>query len=145
MTATDDEARAIRLLVTAGRFARSVSRAQRSKHANIVWRVLGTLDADGAMRMTWLAANESVSQGTMTTTMQRLEGLGLVNRQADPTDGRAMLFEITDQGRAELAEHRSKVAQALVPYLDGISALDRAAIDRVVEMMDDMAKGRAED
>ncbi|GAT74085.1 transcriptional regulator [Microbacterium sp. HM58-2] len=135
----DDEARLAKLLVTAGRFARAVNRAQRSTHAIIVWRVLGTLEADGPMRMTWLAANESVSQGAMTTTMQRVEAAGLVTRRADPTDGRATLFEITDKGKAELEQHRSTVARALLPYVSGISALDRAAIDRVIELMGAMA------
>lgn len=136
----DDEIRLAKLLVTAGRFARTVSRAQGSAHANIVWRILGTLDADGPMRMSWLAINESVSQATMTTTMQRLEGLGFVERSPDPTDGRAMLFEITDVGRAELETHRTKVARALRPYLEATSHLDRAAMDRTIEMMAEMAR-----
>lgn len=131
--------RIVRLLVSAGRFGRTVTRALQPTHASFVWRILGTLDADGAVRMTHLATNEGVTPGTMTTNMQRLEQLQFVTRKPDPADGRATLFEITARGRVELQDHRAKVGEALNQFVEALSPLEVAAVDRAIEIMDEMS------
>src|SRR4051794_32607342 len=54
----------------------------------------------GPQRVTDLAAWESVAQPSMTALVGRLEEQGLVARRHDPSDGRVVLVELTDGGRA---------------------------------------------
>jgi DNA-binding MarR family transcriptional regulator len=44
----------------------------------------------------------------MSQTVAELGAAGLVERTPDPTDGRRILIEITEQGRATLAEDRAR-------------------------------------
>src|SRR5579863_4203656 len=64
---------------------------------------LSTLERSGPCRLTWLAAREGVSQPAMTQLIARLQDAGLVDRAADPADGRVAQIGLTDDGRATLA------------------------------------------
>jgi DNA-binding MarR family transcriptional regulator len=70
--------------------------------------VLGRLDREGPRSTSELAAAEGVRSQSMSQTLAELEALGLVRRHPDPTDGRRTLLELTDQGRATLAEDRAR-------------------------------------
>jgi DNA-binding MarR family transcriptional regulator len=67
-----------------------------------VW-LLGRITDTGPVRLSELAAWQEVDRSTMTTQVRRLETLGLVDRDADPRDGRAVLVRAT---RAGAARHR---------------------------------------
>lgn len=49
-----------------------------------------------------LVAQTHVTSGTMTNWVVRLAGRGLVNRLANPADGRGALVELTSEGRARV-------------------------------------------
>src|SRR5512134_2233539 len=66
--------------------------------------ILLTLLEQGPMRMTDLAAHERVRTPTTTVAIRRLEKLGLVKRSRDPSDLRAVLVDITPEGRAQHQE-----------------------------------------
>ncbi len=61
--------------------------------------LLAALDRSGSSRVTDLAASIGVGKGTMSRQVRALEDLGLVQRTADPADGRAFLLELTPDGR----------------------------------------------
>ncbi len=61
--------------------------------------VLDTLNSRGPTRLTKLARTEQISQPGLTQLVTCLEQDGLVERRPDPTDGRAVLVQITDAGR----------------------------------------------
>jgi DNA-binding MarR family transcriptional regulator len=82
---------------------------------------LARLQRSGALRLTDLAERERITQPSMTALVNRLESQGLVRRNADPTDGRAVLVEVTDAGRVALARR----AEARV----GTIAADLADLD----------------
>jgi DNA-binding MarR family transcriptional regulator len=82
---------------------------------------LARLQRSGALRLTDLAERERITQPSMTALVNRLESQGLVRRNADPTDGRAVLVEVTDAGRVALARR----AEARV----GTMAADLADLD----------------
>jgi DNA-binding MarR family transcriptional regulator len=82
---------------------------------------LARLQRSGALRLTDLAELERITQPSMTALVNRLESQGLVRRNADPTDGRAVLVEVTDAGRVALARR----AEARV----GTMAADLADLD----------------
>lgn len=62
----------------------------------------------GPLRLGELAAAEQVQPPTMSALVTALEESGLVERQADPEDGRSILVAATDHGRdiLELARTR---------------------------------------
>ncbi len=127
------------LFVQASRFARNIAHASGSQQPSVVWRVMSSLDLRGALRASQLAELERVSQPSISVTLQRLERLGYVSREPDPTDNRAVLFRLEPLGTEVLGEHRAHVAEYLAPHLDTLNDLDRAAMTRVCEIMGDIS------
>jgi DNA-binding MarR family transcriptional regulator len=62
---------------------------------------LARLDKDGPTTSAELARLEQIRPQSMGTTLSRLESRGLVERGADPGDGRRVVFSITAAGRQE--------------------------------------------
>jgi DNA-binding MarR family transcriptional regulator len=60
--------------------------------------VLSRLDQFGAMTTADLARAESMKPQSMGAILASLEQEGLVHRQPHPTDGRQILFALTDEG-----------------------------------------------
>jgi DNA-binding MarR family transcriptional regulator len=106
---------------------------------------LATLERSGPVRLTALADREAVTQPAMTQLVARLQAAGLVTRAADPGDGRVVQVEITDAGRAVLAQRRAVRAERLAAMLDDLSAAERAALAAALPAMDRLtAAHRAE-
>ena len=84
---------------------------------------LATLERSGPRRLTALAAREGVTQPAMTQLVARLQDAGLVERVADPADGRVVQVRITAEGQAMLAGRRAvragRVAAAAGPAQPG--------------------------
>jgi DNA-binding MarR family transcriptional regulator len=89
---------------------------------------LGSLDRQGAQRITTLAAAQGVSQPSMTQLVQRLEQRGLVVRGNDPADGRVALVKLTDHGRAILAMRREQNAEQIAGLLSDLSDAQATAL-----------------
>ena len=75
--------------------------------------LLHLAEAEDHLRMSGIANRLVLSRGGTTKVVDRLEALGYVERQPDPTDRRAMIVTITDAGRAALEESRPIVDAAL--------------------------------
>jgi DNA-binding MarR family transcriptional regulator len=71
-------------------------------------------EQDG-LRMSELARRARLSKQTMTTMVRLLEREGLVRRRPDPTDGRAMLVQLTAKSLAF-----RPVAEQALAELDGL-------------------------
>jgi DNA-binding MarR family transcriptional regulator len=63
-----------------------------------------TFARDGAMPMTSASARLQVHPTSVTSTVDRLERDGMVERVAHPSDGRATLVRVTDAGRAAVTK-----------------------------------------
>jgi DNA-binding MarR family transcriptional regulator len=78
---------------------------------------LALLDRGGPTTPGALAKVEQISPQSMGATLAALEARGLVERQADPADGRRVVMSITDAGTAALRIRRTarteQLAQAL--------------------------------
>jgi DNA-binding MarR family transcriptional regulator len=72
---------------------------------------LARLEAVGAMTTADLARAEQVKPQSMGATLAELEREGLVERRPHPTDGRQVLFALTDAG-VEARRKRSAAKQA---------------------------------
>ncbi|MFI5952923.1 MarR family winged helix-turn-helix transcriptional regulator [Cryptosporangium sp. NPDC051539] len=90
--------------------------------------VLRRLEAGGSGRISELARVERASQPGMTQLVGRLERADLVRRVPDPHDGRGVLVELTDGGRAQLARTQAGYAATLDTLLSRLDEDDRAAI-----------------
>src|SRR3954449_1909247 len=90
--------------------------------------ILLTLLDQGPIRMTDLAAHERVRTPTTTVAIRRLEKVGLVKRSRDPSDLRAVLVDITPQGRAVHAESLANRHAALAAMLSQLPREDLDAL-----------------
>lgn len=94
--------------------------------------VLVRLATDGPQR----AAELSIAMGADPSTVSRqVAGLvraGLVERRADPEDGRASILHPTEAGLARVREHRRRRGQAIEPILRDWSDHDRSTFVRLL-------------
>jgi DNA-binding MarR family transcriptional regulator len=90
--------------------------------------VLSTLNQEGPVRVTTLAAAAGIGQPSMTELVQRLERQGLVTRVEDPADGRAALVTITNGGRALMDDQRRDRRDRLADLLAALPAEDEATL-----------------
>jgi DNA-binding MarR family transcriptional regulator len=91
-------------------------------------RLLAQIESLGPARVGDLARADHSSQPTMTAQVQRLAEEGLVAREMDPADGRAVLISLTAPGRMLLDEVRQARAAAIAPVLARMSDTERARI-----------------
>jgi DNA-binding MarR family transcriptional regulator len=103
---------------------------------------LATLERSGPSRLTWLAVREGVTQPAMTQLIARLEDAGLVQRAADPADGRVVQVRITADGKATLAGRRAVRAERLAGLLDRLSPDEREALAAALPAMEALASAQ---
>jgi DNA-binding MarR family transcriptional regulator len=103
---------------------------------------LATLERSGPCRLTWLATREGVTQPAMTQLIARLQDAGLVDREADPADGRVVQIRITAEGRAVLAHRRAVRADRLTGLLERLSPDEREALAAALPAMDALASAQ---
>jgi DNA-binding MarR family transcriptional regulator len=106
---------------------------------------LATLDRSGPRRLTALAAREGVTQPAMTQLVARLEDAGLVERAADPADGRVVQVRITAEGQAMLARRRSVRAERVALLLARLSPDEQAALAAALPAMDALANAQRDE
>jgi DNA-binding MarR family transcriptional regulator len=106
---------------------------------------LGLLLRSGPLRLTALAEREAVSQPAMTGLVSRLQRAGLVTRGADPTDGRAVLVELTAEGCALIQGRRARRANAMDALLDTLDPAERALLDAAIPALRRLIDHAAQD
>jgi DNA-binding MarR family transcriptional regulator len=107
---------------------------------------LATLERTGRRRLTDLAANEGVTQPSMTAVVSQLEDLGFAERRDDPRDGRVVLVAITRAGRQHLRTMRRVGASAFTTLIDRLTdhevALLEAALPALCHLLDLAEEGQ---
>lgn len=93
-------------------------------------RALSLLEEQGAVRVSTFARLDRCSQPSATALLKRLGEEGLVSREPDPDDCRAVLVGITDDGRRWLTEARRAVAADLAPHF---AHLEPVQLQRLAE------------
>jgi len=94
-------------------------------------RVLDMLDHSptGCSRMGDLAEALASLPSRLTRQVRRLEGQGLVRREASPDDRRGVVAAITDQGRVVAREARTTYAESIrAHFLDPLSRSQVVAV-----------------
>ncbi|WP_031731920.1 MarR family winged helix-turn-helix transcriptional regulator [Mycobacterium tuberculosis] len=103
--------------------------------------ILVTLLDQGPIRMTDLAAHERVRTPTTTVAIRRLEKIGLVKRSRDPSDLRAVLVDITPQGRAVHGESLANRRAALAALLSQLPRSDLETLRKALAPLERLASG----
>ncbi|MHA7283519.1 MarR family winged helix-turn-helix transcriptional regulator [Arthrobacter sp. TMS2-4] len=119
------------------RHAVYLSRSMDSE-SDITTMQLSTLGmaADAPLRVSRVAANLGIRVPSATEQIIKLEQAGLVDRRPDPTDSRAVLVQLTEQGRAaweEAGRRRNARVAALLDRLDDEERATLAAALPVIE------------
>ena len=103
---------------------------------------LTTLERSGPRRLTTLAADEGVTQPAMTQLVGRLEAAGLVERCADPDDGRVVRVRLTGAGHELVARRRAARAERLSGLLAALSPADQEALAAALPAINALATAR---
>ena len=124
------------LLLTSARLNRWASRHAKLPAPAGQLRLLSLVDHMGPSRIGDLATADNSSQPTMTTQVQRLEVLGLVERRHDARDARATVVAMTPKGQDILEQARQARAAVVAPLLADLSAEEVDLIDRATQALD---------
>src|SRR5687768_17265061 len=100
---------------------------------------LSVLVFGGPLTLGALAAAEQVRPPTMTRLVAALERLGLVAREADPNDGRAVVVHATPRGRRILEEGRARRVSALARRLAELPGPARATLADALPILESLA------
>ena len=102
--------------------------------------VLGRLHRNGAQPIGALAAFEKVQPPSMTRTVTALEAAGYVTRRPSENDGRQVVVELTDTGRATVLADRARRDAWLARALSTLTPDERAALRRAAPLLQRLAQ-----
>jgi DNA-binding MarR family transcriptional regulator len=106
-------------------------------------RIIARSQDEEPLRMTELADRLGIVPRSVTTVVDALEEAGLVRREVDPRNRRAILLRLTERGAAvrdDLREARRRAAEDLFAPL---SADDRDALAALLRLLDSSGERQA--
>jgi DNA-binding MarR family transcriptional regulator len=101
--------------------------------------VLGVLIRHGEQTVGQLAAHERVQPPSMTRTVNALAEAGYVVRRSSETDGRAVLVDLSDQGRETLLADRRRRDAWLARELKSLTPDERDLLRKVAPLIERLA------
>lgn len=103
--------------------------------------VLSRLDKDGAASASDLAAAERVRPQSMAATLAVLDERGLIQRRADPRDGRRQLISLSTAGREFIDDSRQEREEWLTRALqDRYSEAERHILIEALTLLDRLTR-----
>jgi len=106
---------------------------------------LSVLVFAGPLSLGELARAEQVRPPTMSRIVKALEGAGLVRRERDAADARAIRLAATAKGRKLLLAGRRRRVRALVQLLGTLSAREQLILRQSVQLLERTLTGPAGD
>lgn len=106
---------------------------------------LSVLVFGGPRTMTELAAAEQVRLPTMSTLVRSLEDEGLVRRQPDPVDRRAVRLRTTPKGERLLRRAQRRRIEILIDLLAPLSLADLRTVTEAVAILERALSGTSRD
>jgi len=101
---------------------------------------LARLEKAGAMTTADLARSEFVKPQSMGTTLADLEQAGLVQRRPHPTDGRQVLFALTDAGIAARRKRSLARREWLLAAMERLDPADRQTLLAAAALIKQLAE-----
>jgi DNA-binding MarR family transcriptional regulator len=138
MVTTSPEAAevAARLRLAIARTARRLRQEAGVELSPSLAAALATVEHHGPLTPSELAERERVQRPTATRIVGRLAEAGLVERTADPADGRVSLVSTTPKGQALLRRLRGRKNAYLARRLRDLEPDEIAALDRAAEILE---------
>lgn len=102
------------------------------------YNTLQVLSVKPEWRMTDLSARLHVSAGSLTTMMNRLIELGLVERTRSTVDRRVVTVKLTEEGSRILKLGRDHMRQTLAAMLATLPPADREQLRASIDTMNDI-------
>ena len=138
---------ASRLRMAIARTARRMRQEAGGELSPTLIAALATIDVHGPVTPSELAELERVQRPTATRIVAALHEQGLIERAADPSDGRGALLSTSAPGRALLRRVRRRKNAYLSRRLHDLDGDDVAALERAAEVLErllaeDSAAGR---
>jgi DNA-binding MarR family transcriptional regulator len=140
MRATSQAELAARLRLVVMRLARRLRQQAPEALSPSQLSVLSTLESQGPLTPTELAAAERVKPPTITRVVGILEDAGLVRRKSDPGDRRSSRVELTARGRELIERDRRRKTAYLAKQIAKLSEEEVRALNRAVELIERMVK-----
>ena len=129
----------LRLVIT--RTARRLRQEAASELGPSQTAALATIERHGPLTPSELARIERIQRPTATRIVARLEEAGLVERVADPADGRSFTVSVTADARALMKRLRTRKNAYLARRLRGLGEDDLATLDRAADILEDLLEG----
>jgi DNA-binding MarR family transcriptional regulator len=129
----------LRLVIT--RTARRLRQEAASDLGPSQTAALATIERHGPLTPSELARIERIQRPTATRIVARLEEAGLVERVADPADGRSFTVSATADARALMNRLRTRKNAYLARRLRRLDEEDLATLDRAAEILEDLLEG----
>ncbi len=104
--------------------------------SHVAVSALSSISRAGAVRPGDLARMEGIAAPGMTRLLADLEQRGLLERSADPHDGRSTLLSLSTAGERELQEARTSRSAWVAGLLDHVAAEDLEAVERAVTALE---------
>ncbi len=134
---------ASRLRLVIARTARRLRQEAGEDLSPSLTSALATVDRHGPLTPSEVADRERIQRPTATRILARLEEAALLQRTRDPHDGRSSLVAVTPEGHELLQRIRTRKNAYLARRLDGVSAEDRAALQRAAEILERLLEEEA--
>ena len=136
-SSTESE-RAARLRLAITRVARRLRQEANADLSPSLTSALASIERHGPVTPSDLANCERVQRPTITRVLTRLAELELIERAADPGDGRSSLVSITPAGSALLSDLRTRRDAFLADRLSKLAPEDRAVLDRASDVLESL-------
>ena len=136
-SSTESE-RAARLRLAITRVARRLRQEANADLSPSLTSALSSIERHGPVTPSDLANCERVQRPTITRVLTRLAELELIERAADPGDGRSSLVSITPAGLALLSDLRTRRDAFLADRLSKLPPEDRAVLDRASDVLESL-------
>lgn len=129
------------LRVAVGKLVRRVrEHSQAGEFTSAQKSVLIHLDRDGPATVSALARAESVKPQSMRMTVAGLEALGVVKGEADPSDGRKTLIDLSPTFKRKVQASRAAKEDWLLRAIEAqLSAQEQAALAAAVKLLQRLA------
>ena len=138
--ARTDSQTAVRLRLVVARLARAIRQHGAANLTPSQLSALTTIEDYGPIRMSDLAARESVSAPVATRVVASLQELGYVERIEDSTDRRVCLIKLTRNGRGILNNLWRERTAGLNARIEALSALDVNLLQAALPVLEELVR-----
>ena len=130
-----------RLRLAIARMARRMRQEAGDELSPSMMAALATIENRGPLTPSELAEFERIKRPTATRVLRRLEDDGLIERTADPSDGRSAVVSVTREGAALLKKLRSRKNAYLARRLRELPDEDVETLDRAAAVLERLLDG----